>query len=319
MSDPQRGAYTPQQEVPLQFDPRSPASRRPMPMALIASGTLLVVLVAAVAMYYSRGVRGDNEPPRPVGEPVAVMKSAPAAAAQPNDPSAGIDVAAPQNVPGQMPVFAAAPETPKPRPAPSAPTRLTVQTLSAGDMNKPAGAPAALAAAKSVPAAAPAPAKPVAVAASASSTTNSVESISELPAAPGPKAAAAKTVVAKTVVAKSAAAKPVAATAAAPVLTAKAAVAKPVAPAKLAAAAPAGGVRVQIGAFSSAALADKGYSDVSTLLSGSMSGHAKHVEPVDKDGSTLYRTSVTGFSDRASAAAFCDALKAKGKICFVKS
>ena len=82
---------------------------------------------------------------------------------------------------------------------------------------------------------------------------------------------------------------------------------------------PASGVRVQIGAFSSAALADKGYSDVSALMSGSMGGKAKHVEPVDKDGGTLYRTSVTGFSDRASATAFCDSLKAKGKICFVKS
>jgi hypothetical protein len=39
---------------------------------------------------------------------------------------------------------------------------------------------------------------------------------------------------------------------------------------------------------------------------------------VTKDGHTLYRTAVTGFSDRASATAFCDALKAKGKICFVK-
>jgi len=314
MSDQQRGAYTPQQEVPLQFDPRSPASRRPMPMALIASGTLLVVLIAAVAMYYSRGVRGDNEPPRPVGEPVAVMKSAPAATAQPSDPSAGIDVAAPQNVPGQIPVFAAAPEAVKPRPAPSAPTRLTVQTLSAGDMNKAAAAPVALAVAKPLPVpVAHVPAKTVAVASSASSTTNTVESISELPAAPAPKVAVARTVVAKPAVAK-----PVA-VAAAPALTAKAAVAKPAAPVKTAAATSAGAVRVQIGAFSSAALADKGYSDVSALLSGSMSGHAKHVEPVDKDGSTLYRTSVTGFSDRASATAFCDALKAKGKICFVKS
>ena len=112
MTDQQRGAYTPQQDVPLQFDPRSPASRRPMPMALIASGTLLVVLIAAVAMYYSRGVRGDNEPPRPVGEPVAVLKSAPAATAQPADPDS-LDVSAPQNVPGKPPVFAAAPEAPK--------------------------------------------------------------------------------------------------------------------------------------------------------------------------------------------------------------
>jgi hypothetical protein len=302
MTDQQRGAYTPQQDVPLQFDPRSPASRRPMPMALIASGTLLVVLIAAVAMYYSRGVRGDNEPPRPVGEPVAVLKSAPAVGAQPAD-AADVDPSAPQNVPGQVPVFAAAPEAPKPRPAPAAPTRLTVQTLSAGDMNKPPPAPVA------APPAKPAVAKTVA---SNTVTTNTTEPVSELPAAPVAKTVAAKTVAAKTVAPKPAVLKPAVVASAAPT------VAQAAAPKAPPIASP-GGVRVQIGAFSSAALADKGYSDVSALMPGSMSGHAKHVEPVQKDGSTLYRTSVTGFGDRASATAFCDALKAKGKICFVKS
>ena len=290
----QRGAYTPQQDAPLQFDPRSPAARRPMPMALIASGTLLVMLVAAVGMYYSRGVRGENEPPRPVGEPVSVLKSAPQAGAQPADAADG-DVYAPQNVAaGKVPTFAAAPEAPKPRPAPLAPQRLTVQTVS--------------------PIAIPKPEPALKVAA----------------AAPPPVAVTAPPTAAKTVAAPKVAA--VAKTAAAPavaapkseVATAKSAAvastkAKP-APEKLAAATtPASGVRVQIGAFSSAALADKGYADVSTLMGLSIGGKAKHVEPVDKDGHTLYRTSVTGFSDRAGATAFCDALKAKGKICFVKS
>jgi hypothetical protein len=273
----QRGAYTPQQEAPLQFDPRTPAARRPMPMALIASGTLLVMLVAAVAMYYSRGVRGENEPPRPVGEPVSVLKSAPQAGAQPADAADG-DVYAPQNVvAGKVPTFAAAPEAPKPRPAPLAPQRLTVQTVSPLAIPKPA------------------PALKVA-------------------AAPPPAAAgAAPPTVAKTFITP----KPDTATtkyaAAAPTG------AKPAPDKRFAAAAPASGVRVQIGAFSSAALADKGYADVSTLMGLSIGGKGKHVEPVDKDGHTLYRTSVTGFSDRAAAAAFCDALKAKGKICFVKS
>lgn len=291
MTDQQRGAYTPPQDVPLQFDPRSPASRRPMPMALIASGTLLVVLIAAVAMYYSRGVRGDNEPPRPVGEPVATLKSAPAAGAQPNDPSAGLDVSAPQNVPGKAPSFAAAPEAPQPRPAPAAPQKLTVQTLSASDMQKSASAPIAAAAA---PVAKTPPAK-LAVAAPAQAYPATVQP------APAVTAAALKPALA----AKAAPAAPVAKTAPAPV--------------KVATSAPLGGVRVQIGAFSSAALADKGWSDVAALMPGSMTGRAKQVEPVDKGGQTLYRTSVTGFADRASAAAFCDALKVKGKICFVKS
>jgi hypothetical protein len=303
MTDQQRGAYTPQQDVPLQFDPRSPASRRPMPMALIASGTLLVVLIAAVAMYYSRGVRGDNEPPRPVGEPVATLKTAPAAGAQPADDS--LDVSAPQNVPGKVPVFAAAPEEPKARPAPAAPTKLTVQTLSAADMNKPEPAPAV---------ATPAPVKAAAVKTPPAKTTTiaaaAVAPAPESPAAPVVKPAPVKSVATATAATSASAAptsaKPKAAAAAPPVKT-------------IAAAGPATGARVQIGAFSSAALADKGYSDVAALLSGSMAGKAKHVEPVDKDGATLYRTSVTGFSDRAAATAFCEALKAKGKICIVKS
>ena len=278
MTDHPRGAYTPQQEVPLQFDPRSSAARRPMPMALIASGALLLVLVAAVAMYYSRGVRGDNEPPRPVGEPLAAMKAAPAAGAQPADASAGLDVSAPQNVPTHAPAFAAAPEVPRARPEPGTPNKLTVQTLSAAEMPKPGvaatgPAPLPLRRSMAVDAAAPPPAPPALALAKLSAPSI-----------------------------------PTAATGPAPVAAPKAVTATA-----------AGDSRVQIGAFSSAALADKGWSDVAALLPEAMGGKTKHVEAVDKAGQTLYRTSVSGFADRASAAAFCDSLKAKGKICFVKS
>jgi cell division protein FtsN len=75
---------------------------------------------------------------------------------------------------------------------------------------------------------------------------------------------------------------------------------------------------VQIGAFASAALADKGWSDVSTALPSAMAGKAKRVQTVEKDGKTFYRTSVAGFASRADAVSFCEALKAKGKACFVK-
>ena len=91
----------------------------------------------------------------------------------------------------------------------------------------------------------------------------------------------------------------------------------PVAPAATAAAA-GGGALVQIGAFSSNALADKGWKDIAAAFPSQMAGKAKRVEPLAKDGSTLYRTSITGFSDRASAAAFCSQLKAAGRACFVK-
>ena len=79
-----------------------------------------------------------------------------------------------------------------------------------------------------------------------------------------------------------------------------------------------GSFLVQIGAFSSASLADKGWNDAAALAPGAAAGKGKKVETVESGGKTLYRTSVTGFSDRASAQAFCDRLKAAGKSCFVR-
>jgi len=75
---------------------------------------------------------------------------------------------------------------------------------------------------------------------------------------------------------------------------------------------------VQIGAFSSAALADRGWNDTAQLAPVGMSGKGKRVEPVTRDGKTFYRAYVTGFSGRPAAQAFCDKLKAAGKACFVK-
>ncbi|MFT4253586.1 MAG: SPOR domain-containing protein, partial [Caulobacter sp.] len=84
------------------------------------------------------------------------------------------------------------------------------------------------------------------------------------------------------------------------------------------AAAASGPASVQIGALSSTALADKAWSDAARIAPGLAAGKGKKVEAIDKNGSTLYRTSVTGFSSRADAKAFCDALTAAGKSCFVK-
>ncbi|MDP2009299.1 MAG: SPOR domain-containing protein [Phenylobacterium sp.] len=79
-----------------------------------------------------------------------------------------------------------------------------------------------------------------------------------------------------------------------------------------------GAASVQIGAFSSSALADKGWSDAARIAPGATAGKGKRVEAIQKDGATLYRTAVTGFASRADATAFCDQLKAAGKSCFVK-
>ena len=80
----------------------------------------------------------------------------------------------------------------------------------------------------------------------------------------------------------------------------------------------AGAAMVQIGAFSSEALADKGWSDAASVAPGLAAGKGKQVEAIDKEGKTLFRTSVTGFSTRAEAQTFCERLKGAGKSCFVK-
>lgn len=75
---------------------------------------------------------------------------------------------------------------------------------------------------------------------------------------------------------------------------------------------------VQIGAYSSNDLASKGWSDIAKAFPKPMAGKSKTIVPVEKDGSTLYRTSIGGFASRSEATAFCEQLKAAGKICIVK-
>lgn len=79
-----------------------------------------------------------------------------------------------------------------------------------------------------------------------------------------------------------------------------------------------GGAMVQVGAFSSEALADAGWNDAMRALPDSAAGKGKRVEPVESNGKTLYRGYVTGFSSRAEASAYCDRLKAAGRNCFVR-
>ena len=97
--------------------------------------------------------------------------------------------------------------------------------------------------------------------------------------------------------------------------TAKATTPKIVAPVTTAAST--GSVGAQIGAFSSRSLAEKGFADVGRLVS--TTGRGKRIEAVEREGSTLYRTTVTGFADRDAAKAFCAGLAAKGHACIVKS
>lgn len=312
MSEHERGAYTPQPDAPLQFDARGPRARRPMPMTLIGSGAVLLVLLGALALHY----RHDTKPeaPRPVGEPVAQLKTAAPADAQPKDPAAGIDVFGGAAKTATAPNFAPPPEAPKPRaqltvqaveplPVKSAPiaTTASAATTTPAPISTPTSV--AKAAAKPVPTykapSTDALAKPdaTAVVAKVAATpveTPAVQKTSVAKASPSPAATL-----------KTAAAKPTATTATTPAATKTTS----------------GGAAavVQIGAYSSPALSDKGFSDVSAAMAGEMAGKSKRVEALDKGGKTLYRTSVAGFSSRAAADAFCKSLAAKGKICFVKS
>lgn len=85
-----------------------------------------------------------------------------------------------------------------------------------------------------------------------------------------------------------------------------------------AAADPGAPVVVQIGAFSSPALADKEWSKAAAVAPGAMAGKGKRVVAVAKDGDTLYRTAITGFASRDQAQALCDRLIAAGGSCFVR-
>jgi cell division protein FtsN len=79
-----------------------------------------------------------------------------------------------------------------------------------------------------------------------------------------------------------------------------------------------GGALVQIGAFPSAALAEKGWSDAVHVLPSQLAGKSHKIEVATRDGTTFYRTLVGGFANRADAVSFCSALKAAGKPCFAR-
>jgi hypothetical protein len=292
MADHERGAYTPPtQDSPLAFEGREPVrGSRPFPLTLVVSVLVLLGLAAAIFVFYRSGLRHGEEGPQAVGTPVGGIKSPAPPDAQPQDASQGLEIyrsesgQQPQLVPG-APQFTPPPEQPQPRPRSGPAVAVT----------PPATLPPAAASAQ--PALRPAQAAP--------------------PPAPPPVATAAQAM------AKSA--PPIAPKT--PMASAPPAQAKPAPkppeknppekkPAEKAAAK--GVAAVQIGAVSSEALADRTWNQAVAVAPGLAMGKGKGVEKVEKDGKTLYRTSVTGFSSRADAQAFCDKLKAAGKACFVK-
>jgi hypothetical protein len=283
MSDYNRGPYTPGAEPPLTFEDRRQPPRRgggPAPVTLILSLVLLLAVGGGVYYMYRGGARAPGEPPQPIGAPVRDVKVAAPPQASAPDPAAGLSIYKEnQGDSVAAPAFVPPPEQPTPRPGAAAP---------------PAAAPLA-----SVPTtAAPAPAPPV-VAAPA------VAAMAKTPAKPP----TIDKILADNSDLKSPT-KPLVKPAAKPATPATATPGSDAA---------AGGVVVQIGAFSSKVLADAGWNSAAATAPGSMAGKGKHVVPVTKaDGSILYRTSITGFSSRADAEAMCAELKAAGGSCFVR-
>jgi hypothetical protein len=284
MSDHERGAYTPPTEGPLAFEPRQPVrGARPFPLTLIVSVLVLLGLAAAIFVFYRSGVRQAAGPPQDVGAPVGGLKAAAPADAQPQDPAAGLEIyrseaGQPPQMVPAQPQFTPPPEQPAARPQSGPPVVIT-----------PAPAAPAPTVANLPPAQAPGPAL---------RASQNAPPVPQPPAQPPAKAT------------------PPAAPTPRPV-TPKPAPPKAAAPEKPVAAKP-GAAAVQIGAVASPALADKTWNDAVALAPGLAAGKGKGVEKVDKDGKTLYRTSVTGFASKADAQAFCGKLKAAGKACFVK-
>ena len=172
MTDHQRGAYTPPTaDAPLSFDPRQPVrGARPIPFTLILSVLVLAALVGAIFFFYQSGVRKAGDAPQVVGDPAEVIKTAPPADAQPQEPAAGLQVykaeqGQPLDTVPPPPTFTKDPEQPQPRPttpvkvAPASP----VQAAPVVAAIKPAipATPTAPKAAMAAPKVTPPPAKAV--------------------------------------------------------------------------------------------------------------------------------------------------------------
>jgi hypothetical protein len=334
MSDHDRGAYTPQTDAPLAFDPRERRGGGPAPMTLLVSAILLMALIVGLLLFYRHGVRHAGQAPQLVGAPVGPTKAPPPADAEAADQSSGLQIykseATPPSETKSTPAFEAAPEQPAPLPAerPAAPPP-AVLTASPAPLRGPA--PVAAPTRRVVVAQAP----PLA----AEPAPTPVAPIPPKPVAAHPHAAVAALDegVAGSAFATHAAA-PAHAAQARPAETREAALDSAVKPARPAkprlpvpadeqaaettheASAPATGGAgvVQIGAFASTALAQQGWSDTQRVMPGQMAGKSRRVETTMKDGKTYYRTFVVGFASRDAAHSFCSSLKAKGKDCIVR-
>ena len=160
MTDHERGAYAPQNDAPLAFDPRRAGGRRgPAPITLAISAFVMVAVFIGIVLLYGHGARQPGAAPQVVGQPVGDFKSVPTSSSDAaSDSSAGLQIykteSAPPSEAVPPPTFAPGPEAPQARPvthAPPPPAPVTSVPLRAAE---PAPtAPPALA--KAVPPKAP--------------------------------------------------------------------------------------------------------------------------------------------------------------------
>ncbi len=320
MSDHDRGAYTPQRDAPLSFDPRQSLGGGGFPTSLLVGLLILLGLGVGIVMVYRSGVRAPGAAPAAVGAPVGDIKAPPPADqdAKPRVPvegqsayraeSGGSDA---DRAGGRTATFAPPPEQPLPHAAPTTPVAAQpigpaiaaptappspMAVAASGATSQPAPPPPAAASPPPIHTVAATAAKKAAEPASGASRAAAAsarrDDIDNLLSAPGaPNAAAAKSPAHK------------------PAKTA---------PATAASAAHGGANLVQIGAYSSAALAGREWSKLATAHRTDLKGKGEVIEPVRRGAKTLYRASVSGFRSHAAAVAFCAKLKAAGKACLVR-
>jgi hypothetical protein len=318
MTELDRGAYAPQTDAPLAFDARQPRGGRggPAPLTLLVSAIILMAMVVGLLLFYRHGVRHAGQAPELVGAPVAQTKSAPSSDASASDQAAGLQVyKAEATPPGEIqappPSFESPPEQPAPLPAarPTPPPPAIIAPPPRPVVSAPSAAHPTLAPKPVVIAKAPPP--PAQAAAAPPPDASYVAGSAFASHAPAPAKATAKAVTtAKTDSA------PKALGAAKSKVEAKIPNVSPETASTPTAAN--GPVMVQIGAFSTAALAQKGWSDDAKAAPAAMTGKSRKVEAASKDGKTFYRAYVGGFATRTEAASFCATLKAKDKACFIK-
>ena len=291
--DHDRGTYSPPTEDNLSYGGRAGRGRAAdqAPLTLIISGIVLVLLLISVVIFYNSSLNARARLGHDVGDPVGQFKDGHVEEAKPLTDTAGLPSI---DANGTTPRIVDETETPIDRsqitneaPAPVAPRSDAIPSnrdaASKSDTGVTASPPADPQAVntQTTPKSTPMP-QAVALAL----TPEKPVATTKVPALP-PKPLTAH--------------------------TAEAALSP-----KTQAMSATGSFTVQIGAYKTHEIADSQFNQTRSSFSGLVTGTSKHIEAVDSNGGTLYRTAFTGFSTREKAKAFCAALSSSGKSCFVR-